>query len=122
MKSASPKITNLSWGRIEVENHSTFKDVKLSPKWVREWNWRETGTQHSPGIQYSDIKELLADQIDVIVLSRGVLGRLKVAKALIGHLESEGLEVHVHKTNKAVKIYNDLIISRKVGALIHTTC
>jgi hypothetical protein len=122
MSSISPKITKLSWGKIEIDGNHTFKDVKLFPGGCRKWNWRETGTEHSPGIQYSDVQELLDNGANTIVLSRGVLGRLKVPKELNGKLESEGIIVHILKTNKAVKFYNELLKTEKVGALIHTTC
>jgi len=122
MTAASPKITNLSWGRIEVENHGIFKDVKLYPDGAKEWNWGETGANHSPGIQYSDVQELIDNKAEVIILSKGVLGRLQVSKDLVTRLESEGYKVYILKTKRAVKLYNDLAESQMVGALIHTTC
>jgi hypothetical protein len=54
-----PRITHLSWGRIEVEGGRTFKDAKLWPGGVREWDWNETGTRHRPGVQPADVEELL---------------------------------------------------------------
>lgn len=122
MTIVSPRITNLSWGRIEIESRDVFKDVKLYPGGCREWNWQETGTQHSPGIQYSDVEDLIKNQSEEIILTQGVLGRLKVPDKLVSKLETEGIIVHVLKTNKAAKLYNKLIKTRKVGALIHTTC
>ena len=118
----SLKITKLSWGKIEVDGNIVFKDVKLFPGGYREWNWRETGTEHSPGIQYSDVQELLDNGAKTVILSIGVLGRLKVQKVLIDKLETEGVVVNILKTKKAVKLYNELSKSEKVGALIHTTC
>ena len=55
----SPRIAHLSWGRLEVEGHPTFKDAKLFPGGARAWDWRETGTEHVPGIQSADVEELL---------------------------------------------------------------
>ena len=118
----SPKITKLSWGKIEIDGNQVFKDVKLFPGSCREWNWQETGTSHSPGIQFSDVQELLDNGAKVIILSRGVLGRLKVQKEVVEKLESNGFTVHVLKTKEAVKLYNELLKTEKVGALIHTTC
>ena len=122
MSLTSPKITKLSWGKIEIDGNQEFKDVKLFPGGCREWNWRETGTEHSPGIQYSDVKDLLDNGAITVILSRGVLGRLKVQKKVVEKLESEGIIVHIIKTNEAVKFYNKLLRTEKVGALIHTTC
>jgi len=122
MSSISLKITKLFWGKIEIDGNQVFKDVKLFPGGCRKWNWRETGTEHSPGIQYSDVQELLDNGANTVILSRGVLGRLKVSKVLIDKLVSDGITVHILKTNKAVKLYNELLKTEKVGALVHTTC
>ena len=122
MSSISPKITKLSWGKIEMDGNQVFNDVKLFPGGCRKWNWKDTGTEHSPGIQYSDVQELLDNGANTVILSRGVLGRLKVSKELIDKLVSDGIIVHILKTNKAVKLYNELLKTEKVGALIHTTC
>ena len=118
----SPRITKLAWGKIEIDGNKVFKDVKLFPGGCREWNWQETGTNHSPGIQYSDIQELLDNSVKVVILSKGVLGRLKVQKGVVEMLKSAGIKVYVLKTRGAVKLYNELSKSKKVGALIHTTC
>jgi hypothetical protein len=38
-------------GRLEVEGKAEpYRDAKLFPGGSREWNWRETGTEHVPGI------------------------------------------------------------------------
>lgn len=118
----SPRITKLAWGKIEIDGNKVFKDVKLFPGGCREWNWQETGTNHSPGIQYSDIQELLDNSVKVVILSKGVLGRLKVQKGVVEMLKSAGIKVYVLKTREAVKLYNELSKSKKAGALIHTTC
>ena len=122
MSSALPKITKLSWGKIEIDGEQIFKDVKLFPTGCRAWNWQETGTEHSPGIQYSDVQELLDNGAETVILSKGVLGRLKVQKEVVEKLESEGIVVHVLKTKEAANLYNELLKIGKVGTLIHTTC
>lgn len=55
----SPRISHISWGRMVVEEVGEGKDFKLYPGGGREWDWRETGTQHDPGIQPADIAEEL---------------------------------------------------------------
>jgi hypothetical protein len=55
----SPRILHLSWGHIEVESHPPFKDAKVFPGGAREWEWRDTGTRHVPGIQPADVRELI---------------------------------------------------------------
>ncbi len=63
----SPRITHMSWGRLEVGGKS-FKDAKLYPGGAREWDWRETGTHHMPGIQPADLAELLEHGAEIVVL------------------------------------------------------
>ena len=122
-ETVSPKITKLSWGSVEVEGYKTpFKDVKLFPGGAREWNWRETGTDHSPGILPADVEELLAKGAEVVVLSQGMNGRLHLSWDTARLLEEKGVEAHIAQTDKAVKIYNELRQKRPTGALIHTTC
>jgi hypothetical protein len=121
-KPLSPKIIKLAWGQIEVEGFGEFKDVKLYPGGARSWNWTETGTEHSPGVQFADVEELLAHGVEVIVFSQGIYGRLKVQEDTLKELASRGITTHVLKTKKAKKIYNQLCKDQAVGGLFHTTC
>jgi hypothetical protein len=121
-KGRSPKITNLEWGQIEVEGFGEFKDVKLYPGGARSWNWTETGTEHVPGVQLADVEELLEHGAEVVVLSLGVYGRLRAQEDTLEALAEKGITTHVHKTNAAKKLYNQLCKDTAVGGLFHTTC
>ena len=80
----SPRIARVSWGRLEVEGYPIFKDAKLFPGGARAWDWRDTGTQHEPGTQPADVEELLEHGATVVVLSRGMTGRLRNSGLLTG--------------------------------------
>ena len=118
----SPRIARVSWGRLEVEGYSIFKDAKLFPGGARAWDWRETGTGHVPGIQPADVEELLEHGASVVVLSRGMTGRLQVAPETLQLLKDRGVIGHVLGTEEAVKTYNELSETELVGGLFHTTC
>jgi len=118
----SPRITHLSWGRLEVEGRAAFKDAKLFPGGAREWDWSETGTAHVPGIQPSDVTELLDHGASVVVLTRGVYERLRVCPATLDLLSARGVAVHVLQTEEAVRVYNRLVDTHPVGGLFHSTC
>ena len=118
----SPRIVRVSWGRLEVEGHPAFKDAKLFPGGARAWDWRETGTEHEPGIQPADVEELLEHQATVVVLSCGMNGRLQVAPDTIQLMKDRGVTSHVLGTEEAVKTYNELSETEQVGGLFHTTC
>jgi hypothetical protein len=122
-KMSSPKITHLSWGRIEVEGRDKpFKDAKLFPGGSREWDWRETGTQHEPGIQPGDLQELLERGAKIIILSKGIQQRLQVPPATLQMLKDKGIQTHVLQTEEAVRVYNELAEKEFVGGLFHSTC
>ncbi|MFQ5773758.1 MAG: Mth938-like domain-containing protein [Kiloniellaceae bacterium] len=118
----SPRIARLSWGRLEVEGKGVFKDAKLFPGGAREWDWRETGTAHVPGIQPTDVEELVDRGAETVVLSQGLLERLQVCSETLRMLEGRGIPVYVLQTERAVQVYNELRQTRRVGGLFHSTC
>jgi hypothetical protein len=118
----SPRIAHLSWGRVEVEGFGAFKDAKLYPGGAREWDWRETGTRHVPGIQPADVEELLDRGAELVVLSRGVLEALRVCPETLALLGDKGIPAQVLQTEEAVRLYNRLAEEHRVGALVHSTC
>jgi hypothetical protein len=118
----SPRITRLSWGRLEIDGEQTFKDAKLFPGGAREWDWRETGTRHMPGIQPADLEELLAHGAKAVVLSKGILERLQVCPETLALLKGRDIPVHVLQTEQAVRRYNELRQTERVAGLFHSTC
>ncbi len=119
----SPRIEHLEWGRMDIAGLGGGKDFKLWPGGGREWDWRETGTRHEPGIQPDDVAELVANGCCAIVLSRGMLLKLQTCAETLELLEREGIEVHVAETREAAKIYNALRArGLAVGGLFHSTC
>jgi hypothetical protein len=119
----SPRINHVSWGRLEVEGRAEpYKDAKLFPGGSREWNWRETGTNHVPGIQPADVQELLDHGAEILVLSRGMKECLEVPRETLEFLKGRQIPVHVLPTADAAKLYNELAEKEPVGGLFHTTC
>ena len=120
-QSSSPPITHLKWGQIEVEGQR-YKDAKLFPGGSREWDWRETRTQHRPGIQPADVTELLEKGALVLILSQGMWKMLQVCPQTLGLLKEKGIEVHILQTELAAKLDNQLRETYLVGGLFHSTC
>ncbi|MDH3378069.1 MAG: hypothetical protein OEQ39_14075, partial [Gammaproteobacteria bacterium] len=83
----SPRITQVSWGHIEVDGVGTGKDFKVWPGGGRRWDWRETDTHHVPGIQPADVKELVDNGSKSVVLSRGMLLMLRTCAETLDLLE-----------------------------------
>jgi hypothetical protein len=121
-KPDSPRISLLSWGRIEVEGYPPFKDAKIFPGGAREWDWRETGTRHVPGIQPADVQELIEQGAKTVVLSKGVWERLQVCPETLEVLSKSDIQVEVLQTEAAVERFNELRENIAVGGLFHSTC
>ncbi|KAA3678058.1 uncharacterized protein DEA37_0005689 [Paragonimus westermani] len=136
MTQVSPLITEMSWGSISVQNvtedgkistdhESTYRDAKLWPGGSRAWDWRETGTGHRPGVQPTDVDELISHEPDTIILSRGVLYVLQVPQSTQDYIRRSlpGVELIVENSKSAHQTYNAKAKQgKKVAALIHTTC
>ena len=122
MTDRSPKILAVSWGHMEIEGLGEGKDFKLYPGGGRPWDWNETGTRHSPGIQPADVAELLASGATTVVLSQGIDKQLQVDPATLALLEERSVTVHVAETRAAVALYNELAETTPVGGLFHSTC
>ncbi len=119
---ANPGVTGFRWGEIVVAGDRTFKDARLFPGGAEEWDWRKTGTRHDPGIQTTDLADLLAMKPDVIILSRGVDLVLQVPQAKIDYAKAHAPTVLVLQSEQAIAEYNKRIASERIVALIHSTC
>ncbi|XP_068440758.1 mth938 domain-containing protein [Clinocottus analis] len=121
---SSPEISSLSWGHMKVKGcSSSYKDCKVWPGGSRAWDWRETGTNHSPGVQPADLEEVLKNGIDLLVIGRGMNEALQVPSATLDFVMQKGVDVRVLQTEKAVAEYNKLAgQGAKVGGVFHSTC
>ncbi|XP_069022673.1 mth938 domain-containing protein isoform X1 [Embiotoca jacksoni] len=121
---SSPEIASLSWGHMKVKGCSTtYKDCKVWPGGSRAWDWRETGTDHRPGVQPADLEEVLKKGVDLLVIGRGMSEALQVPSSTLDFVKQNGVDVRVLQTEKAVAEYNKLAgQGAKVGGVFHSTC
>lgn len=119
----SPMIIKCEWGDMDVIGVGTGKDFKLWPGGGREWDWKETGTQHVPGIQAADIQELIDNGAEILVLSRGKHNKLRISKSVLAWINQTNIPTIIADTDKSVEFYNNLASKwHKVGGLFHSTC
>ena len=107
---------------MDVEGLGTGCDFKLYPGGGRHWDWAETGTHHVPGIQPSDVQELLDHGSTVVILTRGMRLVLRTCPETLQMLSDRGITYHVEETKAAVALYNQLARTEAVGGLFHSTC
>nr|XP_057936956.1 mth938 domain-containing protein isoform X2 [Doryrhamphus excisus]XP_057936957.1 mth938 domain-containing protein isoform X2 [Doryrhamphus excisus] len=102
---------------------STYKDCKVWPGGSRTWDWRETGTEHHPGVQPADVQEVLDKGAKVLVIGRGMNMALQVPASTVDCVAKRGVDVRVLQTEEAVAEYNKLARQGiKVGGVFHSTC
>ncbi|KAM9317898.1 mth938 domain-containing protein isoform 1-T3 [Pholidichthys leucotaenia] len=119
---SSPEISSLSWGHMRVGGVS-YKDCKVWPGGSRTWDWRETGTDHRPGVQPADLEEVLKKGVELLVIGRGMSEALQVPVATLDYIRQKGVDVRVFQTEKAVDEYNKMAAQGvKVGGVFHSTC
>ncbi|XP_029026689.1 mth938 domain-containing protein [Betta splendens] len=121
---SSPEIASLSWGHMKVQGcSSSYKDCKVWPGGSRAWDWRETGTDHHPGVQPADLEEVLKKGVELLVIGRGMSEALQVPSTTVDYVKQKGVEIRVLQTEKAVAEYNKLVgEGAKVGGVFHSTC
>ncbi|KAJ7995685.1 hypothetical protein DPEC_G00247140 [Dallia pectoralis] len=121
---SSPEIVSLSWGHMMVEGRpSAYKDCKVWPGGSCGWDWRETGTEHHPGVQPADLEEVLLKGVETLVIGRGMSEALQVPSSTVDYVKKRGVDLRVLQTEKAVKEYNNLVGQGvKVGGVFHSTC
>jgi hypothetical protein len=126
MSNSTAPITYVSWGRMEVTiNNAThkFKDCKVWPGGAKVWDWGITGTHHQPGIQPADIEEILDQEIEVMILSRGMQLMLHTCPETEALLQSRGIAYHIEETRQAVALFNSFTQQgKRVGGIFHSTC
>ncbi|XP_028320809.1 mth938 domain-containing protein [Gouania willdenowi] len=120
----SPEISSLSWGHMKVKGcPSNYKDCKVWPGGSRAWDWRETGTDHVPGVQPCDVEEVLMKGVDMLVIGQGMNKALQVPPSTLDFVKQKGSDVLVLQTEKAVAEYNKMAAGgAKVGGVFHSTC
>ena len=112
----------LRWGRALLKLELLLPSGSASDRAAREWDWRETGTRHVPGIQPADVQELIEHGAKAVVLSKGIWERLQVCPETLEVLANNSIEVEVLQTEAAVERFNELRESVPVGGLFHSTC
>ena len=120
-----PIVSDLSWGKTTVSYHGTkieYKDAIIWPTGHCEWDWNVSGTQHSPGIQLLEVKELVEKyNCDYLILTKGMKGFLRTDPKTRSWMKKNGVDYVILNTMDAVELYNE-DNDKSTGLLLHSTC
>ena len=112
------KIDSYSFGRIVINGKTYTSDVIMYPNRVDASWWRKEGHL----LQLADVADALQAKPDVLVIGTGYAGVMRVPRETVDRIASQGIEVKVERTGKAVEVYNDLQGAKTVIAALHITC
>ncbi len=113
-------IDSYQFGRIIIDKIPYDHDVIILPDHVQSNWWRKEGHKlHLVDIQ----KEMDITQPQSLVVGTGKFGMMKVSQDLKDYLEKHDIELFAKLTEKAVKIYNRIILCKaNVVGVFHLTC
>lgn len=111
-------IESYSFGEIVIDGEKYSNDVIIFPDHVkRDW-WRKEGHSLHP----EDLEEVVEASPEVLVVGTGAYGRLSVPRDTREHIESNGIELVLEKTESACETYNELAEEKETVAALHLTC
>lgn len=112
------KIQHYSFGMITIDGKTYKSDVIIYADSINSSWWRKEGHL----LHMDDLREVIAERPEVIVIGTGYSGVMKVSDEVISSLKSLKIDVHVARTTDAVNLFNELSGKRKTAACLHLTC
>lgn len=113
------RIDSCSFGTLVINGKSYTDDLIIYPdgKILKPW-WRKRGHQ----LTMDDLRDLIDSSPEVVVAGTGVSGGVKPDKNLENDLEKLSIEFIAAPNEKAIHIFNELTLEKRVGAGFHLTC
>jgi hypothetical protein len=112
-------IEACSFGSMVIDGKRYGSDLVIYPDGRVADAWRrKEGHRLSP----QDISKLINSNPQVIVAGTGMSGQVHLDKTLEAYLTAKGIELVADATPSAVRRYNTMAKTRRVGACFHLTC
>ena len=112
-------IDTCSFGSIVVDGKKYTTDLIIYPDGNVKDSWRRKSGHK---LSSDDISELIESEPAVIIAGTGVNGLMKSQKELERLLHQKGIKFIPASNQKAVELYNELSLKKRVGACFHLTC
>jgi hypothetical protein len=103
---------------MEISGKIYTSDLIVYPNRIDASWWRKTGHR----LCMDDIREILEEKFDVLVVGTGYWGLMEVDKEVVQHAKLAKFNLIIEKTQKAVELFNTLSNQKKTIAAFHLTC
>ena len=111
-------ISEYNFGRIVVNGKEYNSDLIILPDRIIDDWWRQQGHR----LSVDDLREVMAADIDILVVGTGKLGAMKVPRETIEALAAENVEVRIAPTDQACEIFEQVCRQQPTAAALHLTC
>ena len=114
----SELIESYNFGKIIINSKEFHSDIIIYKNSIDDKWWR----RESHNLRSEDIKKILENKPETLIIGTGYYGLMKVPLELIKYLESNNIEVIIKKTKDACDEYNTIYQKNNVVAALHLTC
>ncbi|MBL7205490.1 MAG: hypothetical protein ISS63_14370 [Desulfobacteraceae bacterium] len=115
----SLRIDSCSFGTLVINGKPYTDDLIIHPdgKILKPWR-RKRGHQ----LSLDDLRELIDSSPEVIVAGTGVSGGVIPERNLEEDLSKLAIDFIAAPNEKAIRVFNELVQEKRVGAGFHLTC
>ncbi len=113
------RIDRCGFGTLVIDGRTYTDDLIILPHGEVRKPWRR---KRGHGLTMDDLRGLIDADPEVIVMGTGMSGGVKPDKTLESDLGKRGIEFVATSNEEAIRTFNTLKRSKKVGAGFHLTC
>lgn len=111
-------IDSYVFGKMKISGDTYTSDLIIFPTRIFSPWWRKFGHM----LQLGDLEEVFAADPEILIIGTGFLGAMKVAQEVKELAIQQGIQLHIQKSTKAVKLFNELSPNHNTIAAFHLTC
>ncbi len=111
-------IGEYDFGRIAVDGKVYNSDLIILPdRVIANW-WRQKGHR----LAVDDLQEVIAAEVEVLVVGTGKFGAMKVPPETVEALQVRGIKLQIAPTEQACQIFEHLCDQKRTAAALHLIC
>jgi len=113
------RIERCAFGTLVIDGKTYTDDLIILPdgKILKPW-WRQRGHK----LTMDDLSDLVDSSPELIVAGTGISGNMKPDHNLVKDLSRLAIGLIAEPNNKAIEVFNNMGLEKRVGACFHLTC
>lgn len=103
---------------MKIQGQVFTKDLIILPEQILSPWWRASGHR----ITVDDLSEVFASSFEILVIGTGYYGLVKIDGEVFERSKHKNFLIITAKTGKAVKLFNENLLTKKTVGAFHLTC